>query len=202
MCVSCNIGSWRWQARNYLPSASAAIGGFKLSETFWKFCIGIHAAPRFAVAGMYNGYLKSVLPKDCLLKIRVACILYITEIIFLIALTFVTSVENYGKQIMPKYVSWSWQEVTISLSLILSAVLHQRFFIVFMMASTLYMTMLTCLLTKYRTTEASIEEKKSLFAKKMLLCTFLTSCALATYFFVRHRVHCENGSKFSIDASN
>lgn len=37
--------------KNYLPSLSAAMGGFSLSQTVWRIAIALHAAPRFIVTG-------------------------------------------------------------------------------------------------------------------------------------------------------
>jgi len=81
--------------KNYLPSLSAAMGGFPLSQKIWRICIALHALPRFMVAAMYYRYLTSIIMTRHIAWAILACILNILENLGLIGLTYVSSRENY-----------------------------------------------------------------------------------------------------------
>lgn len=91
-CIHCY-----YQVKNYLPSLSAAMGGFPLSQTIWRVCIGLHALPRFMVTAMYYRYLTSIILTRHVAWAVLACLLNILENLGLIGLTYVSSRENYRK---------------------------------------------------------------------------------------------------------
>ncbi|CAL8082080.1 unnamed protein product [Orchesella dallaii] len=153
--------------KNYLPSLSAAMGGFQVSQIIWRICIALHAAPRFMVTGMYYRYLKSIILGRHIVWVVLACVLNVLENMGLIGLTYVSSKENYR--------------------------IHEKCFIIFMVSSELYMLIMCALLYGSRNIPATTMETKSLKVKWGLVVLNLVSFALAGYAFVRHNTYCEEG---------
>lgn len=85
-----------FQVPNYLPSISASIS---LSPEchIWRFCIGLHSAPRFLVAFTYFKFYKtrfaSKFPESPLSCLNLA--FSISENLGLLLLTYVSSSETY-----------------------------------------------------------------------------------------------------------
>ncbi|KAI0212481.1 Post-GPI attachment to proteins factor 2 [Lamellibrachia satsuma] len=160
------------KVRNYLPSISAAIGGFTPQRYIWRICIALHCWPRFLGAIVYRNYYLSYQVYEWRLVYNLlanlACLLNIVENFALVTLTYISSSENYP--------------------------MHEASFIVFMMTSEVYM-LCSCILYKWSHMYQTFSpmERKS-FRLKLSLMVFNVSCfLLAIYFFFRHNTYCEPG---------
>jgi len=154
---------------NYLPSVSAATGDFYVSQVVWRFCILLHAPPRFYFAFQYFQYLCKILPGRHLPLSLVTCLLHCLEISGLVGLTVISSRMNF--------------------------IMHATCFGTFIVCSEIYMIALCMLITSHTkfSRNATSLEARSLAVKKMLLkIILLCSCALI-YVYFRHEAYCEQG---------
>ncbi|KAH7731807.1 post-GPI attachment to protein factor 2 [Aphelenchoides avenae] len=143
---------------NWLPSVSAAVASYAPERYIWRLLIGIHGAPRLALA-----FASSLFSLAC----SVACALNVFEVLFLLLLTSISSIEDYF--------------------------LHKMCFIGFIVCGLSYMMFSTWLFDysgRRRTT--TLCERS--FQYKVLCCVGLSvSLVCAMYFFYRHNAYCEPG---------
>ncbi|XP_018431123.1 PREDICTED: post-GPI attachment to proteins factor 2 [Nanorana parkeri] len=153
------------QVPNYLPSISAAIGGVAPQRYVWRFCIGLHSAPRLLVAVAYlNFYLSS---GASYWSSRINFLLNVSEILCLLLLTYVSSNDNHE--------------------------IHQGAFSLFMVSSLGYMSVTLQIWRRTRKHSASSEERRSYDYKKRLFLFNLLTFLISILFFIRHNVYCEAG---------
>ncbi|XP_056140005.1 post-GPI attachment to proteins factor 2-like [Lampris incognitus] len=157
------------QVPNYLPSISASIS---LSPEcyIWRFCIGLHSAPRLLVAftyfKFYHGRFASRFPESCVCCLNLAFSFF--ENLGLFLLTYVSSSETYF--------------------------VHKEGFVLFIVSSVIYMS-ITCWLWRIiRKYSLNPEEAKSYHRKVRLLTLNICFCAFAAYFYWKHNMYCESGS--------
>ncbi|XP_034404602.1 post-GPI attachment to proteins factor 2-like [Cyclopterus lumpus] len=154
---------------NYLPSISASIS---LSPEchIWRFCIGLHSAPRLLVAFTYFKFYKTrftlKFPESLLSCFSLA--FSVCENLGLLLLTYVSSSETYF--------------------------VHKEGFVLFLVSSLIYM-LITCRLWKtIKKYSLCPEDAKSYCWKVRFLLLNVSFCAFAGFFYWKHNVYCESGS--------
>lgn len=93
------------QVPNYLPSISASIS-LSPESHIWRFCIGLHSAPRFLVAFTYFRFYRACFPSrfpenplSCVILAFSVC-----ENLGLLLLTYVSSSETYCRLVFSCFV--------------------------------------------------------------------------------------------------
>lgn len=165
---------FRSKVQNYLPSISSAIGGYTPQRYIWRICIALHCSPRFFITAGYYTFNTQfhVGTRNNLYKFLagLCAILNSIEILALVVLTNISSIENFN--------------------------VHENSFITFMVTSEFYM-LFSCIVFKWGHTsngrQMTPKEKKS-FHYKIALFLFNISCFLtAIYLYFRHNSYCEAG---------
>uniref|UniRef100_A0A7E4W2G2 Post-GPI attachment to proteins factor 2 n=1 Tax=Panagrellus redivivus TaxID=6233 RepID=A0A7E4W2G2_PANRE len=156
---------------NLFPSVSAAVASYAPEKYIWRFLIGLHATPRLFIAlALRNFFLSSPLrpytsPRWYTWACNIACFINLLENFFLLALTCISSVEDYG--------------------------LHKASFTGFVITSVIYMVLSTWMFDYSGRRRTSVLGEKS-FQYKVMCCTGeVTLLILAMYFFYRHNTYCE-----------
>ncbi|XP_035382820.1 post-GPI attachment to proteins factor 2 isoform X1 [Electrophorus electricus] len=156
------------QVSNYLPSISAALS-LTPERYIWRFCIGLHSAPRFLVAAAYFSFYRrwfsKKLVKQLLNIFTLLCAL--SENVGLLLLTYVCSAETYS--------------------------LHKTGFIMFIVSSLLHMLFTCGLWQVIPKRNLSSEEVTSSRYKNRLFLFNIGCCTIAGYFYWRHNKYCEPG---------
>ncbi|KAM6985281.1 post-GPI attachment to proteins factor 2 [Aplochiton taeniatus] len=156
------------QVPNYLPSVSASIS-LVPERYIWRFCIGLHSAPRCLIAAAYFSLYRSrfSLSKVNLLLSGLTGLFSLIENTGLLLLTYVASTETYSY--------------------------HKYGFIVFIAASMLYM-LTTCRLWQVIKRLYVHPEEMISYRWKVRFFLINVGCFLtAAYFFRRHNKYCEPG---------
>ncbi|XP_069129872.1 post-GPI attachment to proteins factor 2-like [Argopecten irradians] len=158
------------QVINVIPSISA-VTGILPQAYVWRICIGLHATPRFAVGIMYYNYymerLHLISSKHQSLYrnlLRLNFWLYTIENSCLVGVTYISNKENYP--------------------------IHEKIFVVFMVASNCYMLLNTIIYRWSREATMSSSEQLSYKIKKWMFIAIISATAGLIFFFIRHRFFC------------
>eukprot|EP00794_Sanderia_malayensis_P007387 gene7387-8207_t len=153
---------------NYLPSISAAIGGFAPQRYIWRLGIALHCGPRFLVALAYHTFYKQLTKQIWINNLaRLAAFLNITELLSLLGLSYVSSTENFD--------------------------FHEAAFICFIACSLAYMV-ITCIILHFTSKSEKNHQLQVSFTVKLKILVFYVSCfAMSVYLYFRHNTYCEAG---------
>ncbi|XP_078369878.1 acyltransferase PGAP2-like [Oculina patagonica] len=161
---------------NYLPSISAAVGGYMPEKFIWRVGIALHCLPPIFISPtiFYKHYKETQSGRRYNLTTWwfwplnvINCILQVVENGALLTLTYVSSTDNLD--------------------------VHEAGSIVFMVSAMLYM-FLSCILSWLTANKPMNTEEYALFRRKILI-TFFSYCSFgfAVYFYFRHNWYCEPG---------
>ena len=169
----------RWQVPNYLPSISAAIGDHAPQKYIWRIAIALHALPRMRLALIYYQYYKKnpIVVRSFWLTWwnRINSSLHIVENFALLVITYVSSTENFGEwiglnlQTVANYlfiflVVWDISVECYWYSYFVLADVHEGAFVVFTVASILYM-LSTCGLFQWTASKPMTHEVLTAFMR-------------------------------------
>lgn len=156
------------QVPNYLPSISASIG-LTPERYIWRFCIGLHCAPRFFVAVAYFNFYRRSFTKNVVatLLCYLGLICAFSENIGLLLLTYVSSNETYS--------------------------IHKKGFMVFTGSALVHMGITCWLWNVIEMYSGGRELLKSYRWKKRLCVSSVILCTAAGAFFWKHNKYCEAG---------
>ncbi|XP_036379070.1 post-GPI attachment to proteins factor 2 isoform X2 [Megalops cyprinoides] len=199
------------KVHNYLPSISASIS-LTPERYIWRFCIGLHSAPRFLVAAAYFNFYRGRFLNRCqewlLSFVNLLCAQ--GENLGLLLLTYVSSDETYmcpGS--LCHYTKGAFHPTVVGdhnspndceqqreggvLDCGTQACVHKIGFIVFIASSLIHMA-ITCRLWQVIKKYSLIPEEQTSYRLKVRLFTFnISVCICAAYFYRRHNTYCEAG---------
>lgn len=143
------------QVPNYLPSISASIS-LSPESHIWRFCIGLHSAPRFLVAFAYFRFYKarfaSRFPENPLSCVNLA--FSVCENLGLLLLTYVSSSETFCRLVFSfvLFLKSLWNAASFLMFsscfvFFCSSVVHKGGFVLFIISSLIHM-LTTCRLWK------------------------------------------------------
>ncbi|XP_076447048.1 post-GPI attachment to proteins factor 2-like [Babylonia areolata] len=169
-----DINETMCEVQNFIPSISA-VTGITPQAYLWRIGIALHSAPRLIVCFLiYNRYAQRVAMVTegrrglFGVLLRLNFWLSVVENLALICVTFISNRENYP--------------------------VHEKLFIVFMVASLCYMLCNIICFTMSCEAPMTEDEARSIFWKKALFVTTISATAGLIYFYLRHRLFCEPGA--------
>ncbi|KAF7241684.1 hypothetical protein EG68_10416 [Paragonimus skrjabini miyazakii] len=154
---------------NFVPSISA-VTGITPQLYFWRYAIGFHSAPRLLLAMVYYNYHRLFLtrlscPMAFDILIKLALFFNLVDVITFVGVAFVSNRENFP--------------------------VHERMFIVFLFASSLYMLTVLIIhriLNAHYLLPGRMQYSFTLKRTFFLLTMFFISVLI--YYFYYHRFKC------------
>ncbi|XP_041356768.1 post-GPI attachment to proteins factor 2-like [Gigantopelta aegis] len=170
-----DVNDTQCNVTNFIPSISA-VTGITPQTYLWRVGVALHSTPRFIVAIMYYNYYASRIDniskkyQNLYSKVmRLNFWLNIIENSSLVGVTYITNRENYP--------------------------VHEKIFIVFMVASLCYMLVNTILFRWSRSSNVlKGDELYSYTWKKIMFVSICSATIGLLYFFYLHRRFCEPGA--------
>lgn len=152
---------------NFAPSISAAIGSFVPQKYVWQICVSLHIAPRFLYLYLYRNLFHTRLTGTPITSrlIWLATLANLTELLALLGLTIVSSLEDFD--------------------------IHKVCFTVFGATSFIYICITNYL---FRFTDYAPQnrlEASSLYYKRSILYLYFTAGLFMSFFYYRHNEYCE-----------
>lgn len=189
---------------NFFPSVSAAVASFSPEKYIWRLFVGLHGFPRLIAAVSYKNFLLTspLRSYSNLRKFQIlcnfACALNILEVIFLLLLTCVSSVENYGKFLYYntilnnfKYNSRIPQNFLRRVRLLFCSLHDYGYNTLWSFRTTKDKHSGNFLKIKLPHLNHFFQGEKSYQYKIIFASGKITSLLLAMYFFYRHNTYCE-----------
>ncbi|XP_014674199.1 PREDICTED: post-GPI attachment to proteins factor 2-like [Priapulus caudatus] len=156
---------------NYLPSISAAIGGYTPQRYIWRIAIALHSSPRLLVATIYYNYYSSMFegskPHAYHSIMQTNFVSYILEVVSLVGLTYISSTED--------------------------RLIHEVMFTTFVASALMYFA---CTCALFRLTHGKhLAGLIGISYKYKVNCSLVNVSALlsAMYLYYRHNAYCEPG---------
>ena len=152
---------------NFAPSISAAIGSYLPQKYVWQTCICLHISPRFLFLYMYKLFYEDRIKnktKNIQKLVNVALSVQFLELISLLGLTIVSSLENFD--------------------------IHKVCFVSFGVCSLIYFSLTVYLWTHAGLNLETNEEINSLRIKKRVLKVYFILGLCMSYFYWWHNEYC------------
>lgn len=157
---------------NYLPSISAAIGGYSPQKYIWRIAIAAQSSPRilFAYINLQHNLAQQFHSVDHVLYpllCKLTFFVLVTENVALVQLTYVSSIDWF--------------------------LVHKLGFTLFVICSVLHQLLhiYVCTLSVHKNEDPY--ERRLIRRKKIITFCHLSSLASAMYCYWRHNEYCESG---------